>query len=404
MIEKLDETKRRHLLKIYDYGLIGSRTKRRRSKRALIIMEKGTEGFDERLYNDENPISDNDKDKSEQQLLQMTRQLVVPIEEMHQVAMHLDVKPHNFLYVPAVDVESGESEELLKLIDFDGAEPIPGKIRWGLWRKRLAHYKRADYRRVPKNPLYSPLYSSPESYRRKCSSKADMWSMGVIIFEIIFVKMVKKEFPDANEETLRLTIAKKLFDIVPVYSGKSTNLKAKWPKPKRFVYDLRWLISSVKTVKSILRIWLNFPRLAVLITNLLDVMPQRRMTAAGVLEYLAGKCYPTELFRTDYARDGTIFNKISFNKLSDMINEQQKRQCNSEEKCTEKWVKMGKMLAEVVKKRQKGIVNKSQEMLDNGDIKECATRHGEGEKKGKVINHSLISQNKTKTRSAKFKH
>ncbi|KAI3416289.1 hypothetical protein GPALN_005828 [Globodera pallida] len=229
-------------------------------------MEKGSDGFDQRLYNSDNLPG----------IETMIRQIVEPIKEMHQVGMHLDVKPQNFLFVPSGGAEMAEGEEkreeLLKLIDFDGAEQFPEKVGWLLWRRRLERRKRADYRKIPKIRLASPMYSSPESYR-------------------------------------------------------------------------------------------------MLHGNLLHIVPQKRMTAEGVLDYLDLKCYPAEM-SWSYAWTGLIFNKITFKKLAEMIIER-KRLC-THENCTRKWEQMRKMMEKVRKKRQ-AIVNESQQMSDS--VKHCATTH-----------------------------
>uniref|UniRef100_A0A183CDZ3 Protein kinase domain-containing protein n=1 Tax=Globodera pallida TaxID=36090 RepID=A0A183CDZ3_GLOPA len=184
--------------------------------------------------------------------------------------MHLDVKPQNFLFVPSGGAETAEGEEkreeLLKLIDFDGAEQFPEKVGWLLWRRRLERRKRADYRKIPKIRLASPMYSSPESYRmlHGTSSKADIWSLGMMIYEILLVKSEKN--PQQLNESFRLNITLKLLQTLAIYSGRSINLNAKLLIPKKFVYNLDWLNSSAEGIKRIFKFWIKSTRLAVLLT------------------------------------------------------------------------------------------------------------------------------------------
>uniref|UniRef100_A0A914HHA5 Protein kinase domain-containing protein n=1 Tax=Globodera rostochiensis TaxID=31243 RepID=A0A914HHA5_GLORO len=220
--------------------------------------------------------------------------------------------------------------------------------------------------------LASPMYSSPESYRmlHGTSSKADIWSLGIMIYEILLVKSERKaQQLNESTENFRLNITLKLLQALAIYSGRSINLNAKLLIPKKFVYDLRWLNSSAEGIKRIFKFWIKSTRLAVLLTNLLHIVPQKRMTAEGVLDYLDLKCYPAEM-SWSYAWTGIIFNKITFKKLAEMITEK-KRLC-VRENCTQKWEQMRKMMDKVRKKRQ-AIVNESQQMSES--VKHCATTY-----------------------------
>jgi len=99
---------------------------------------------------------------SEKDASKLVRQILLPVHHLHKLGIaHCDLKPENFLF------ESKKHNAKLKLIDFGMAKII----HWRKYSKRMNG---------------SPYYIAPEVLRGQYNESCDMWSIGVMIFIIVF--------------------------------------------------------------------------------------------------------------------------------------------------------------------------------------------------------------------------
>jgi len=124
-----------------------------------IVMEhcSGGELFD-RITSD----GVNSKDFNEAKASTIIRQIVSAVYHVHSLSVaHCDLKPENFIFT-----DKSEKAQL-KLIDFGMAKVVH-------WRK---YHRRMNG---------TPYYIAPEVLKGKYNEACDMWSIGVIMFIIIF--------------------------------------------------------------------------------------------------------------------------------------------------------------------------------------------------------------------------
>merc|ERR1719510_2822325 len=102
------------------------------------------------------------KDFNEKKASQVMRQIVASVHYLHTLGItHCDLKPENFIF------EDKDANSKLKLIDFGMAKIVH-------WRK---YHGRMNG---------TPYYIAPEVLRGHYNEACDMWSIGVIMFIIVF--------------------------------------------------------------------------------------------------------------------------------------------------------------------------------------------------------------------------
>jgi len=102
------------------------------------------------------------KDFSEEKASKIIGQIVSAVNHVHSLGIaHCDLKPENFIFTDKSD------EATIKLIDFGMAKIVH-------WRK---YHRRMNG---------TPYYIAPEVLKGHYNEACDMWSLGVIIFIIVF--------------------------------------------------------------------------------------------------------------------------------------------------------------------------------------------------------------------------
>ena len=103
-----------------------------------------------------------DQKFSEQKAANLFRQMTSALYYIHSLGIaHCDLKPENFIF------ETGEEESKILLIDFGMAKIV----QWRQYHKTING---------------TPYYIAPEVLSGKYNEACDMWSMGVILFVMVF--------------------------------------------------------------------------------------------------------------------------------------------------------------------------------------------------------------------------
>uniref|UniRef100_A0A183C2M1 Protein kinase domain-containing protein n=1 Tax=Globodera pallida TaxID=36090 RepID=A0A183C2M1_GLOPA len=312
--EGIEPTLRRHLVQMFDVGEL--KTPRESRMRVLAsVTELSNDGFHEWIYGMNTYFVDDDE------FVEQIRELAWPIREFHQMAMHLDVRPKSYVYV-----KEKRGKELLKLTNFGNSELTPE----GLKAKGGGNgRKRANYVKEPKTfHKFTPEYAGPELHvldedaKALISPKSDMWAFGIMLLELLILQnasFYQLRAEPENREELEARIQSRLLEISALYKGFAADNK-RGIVPIEFE-EYKWPYAFWDALYDILRIWRHFPRTALLITNLLDTNLVKRLTAKGVLDYLDGKCYPSEVEEQLSTGDIRLFNRITIGQFIEKIEE-----------------------------------------------------------------------------------
>uniref|UniRef100_A0A183BZ98 Protein kinase domain-containing protein n=1 Tax=Globodera pallida TaxID=36090 RepID=A0A183BZ98_GLOPA len=246
--------KRQYIVQLIDYGKIGW-------NKYLATMEMGGA---QTFYDCLKDGCFGDKSVEE-----LAREMVKPLKEIHQVAVHLDYKPSNLVYVMDINTQ----KRLLKLIDFDSAVPIPSVNIW---------QGRANICEQPSPyAMITPTYICPEFYKANLvSTKADMWAFGISVYELLLNQpMYRGVIEDVDSLIDNIAEIHRGFSIVKSEQFLIDFISDDWLEEPRYA----------EAIFHIIQIWTDFPQIALLVMNVLDTDIVTRMTAIGVLNYLDGK-------------------------------------------------------------------------------------------------------------------
>ncbi|KAL3093560.1 hypothetical protein niasHS_006200 [Heterodera schachtii] len=318
----VEKSKRKRIVEMIDYGEIGYF-----DKKQVIVMERG----DKSLSNELEKLKELDAET----LAKFGLDMALALRDFHQFAIHLDFKPDNLVYF--TDEASGQ--KILKLIDFDGSH----------WIDPTKDGEHADQTEEVEFGEVTPIrYKSPEQFREEklLSRKTDIWSFGVSLYEIMLLSKPKA------------ILHKILQNVLSLYRG-FTIIMDEERIGKQIVYDEHWLREYTHTIKDVLLFWDEYPRQMRLITNVLQLKPDKRLSAKGIVQYLKGKCELEEFLslKGNDARKIVIFNDLKMEKLKKLISNLYGQESN-----------LYTMLKNVIKKQQKELLAEK-EKLEKCDTK-----------------------------------
>uniref|UniRef100_A0A183BKF4 Protein kinase domain-containing protein n=1 Tax=Globodera pallida TaxID=36090 RepID=A0A183BKF4_GLOPA len=284
---------RRHIVQLFDAGY------EKATNLLIIVSELGDETLKERLYAENRTFL----------VEEMAMKIVVPLLELHPVAMHLDIKPCNYVFVKS-------DGDALKLIDFDGADLLLG----------FANVQQ-NQSKIPEVVAHTKQYMSPEQdehifkRRRELSVKADIWAIGIIIYEII-LQHKYYDYLFSKEEDLDVNSV--LYFIGNYYRGYQITGDEDNEAVQFDLLDfenVEWLLADkyYDTLAHILRVAADYPLLFHLI------IPAQRMSARGIVDFLNKKCIPTTSQRINNVPSLPFFQNVTVGRLR-IIFEAQKDQ------------------------------------------------------------------------------
>ncbi|KAL3071106.1 hypothetical protein niasHS_015848 [Heterodera schachtii] len=242
--EKFEKEQRKHLVEIIDTGYTTPYME------GIVIMELGDESLQQRLKSGRPPaLGGNDRD-----LMSAIEKMAQPLVEFHEIAIHMDVNPRNYLYV------SENGHLLLKLIDFEGSQLLRGNLDKNECVPIGEH-------------AFTPEYTGPEYYGehgREISTKFDIWSLGIIVFEILLGHLRAEQGKGPMEED---DLKAMLFAIGNLFLGFTRNNPFGSPGEfKNMPIDYsksEWFERNTNAMETVLQLWQKFPKTALLVT----VMP-----------------------------------------------------------------------------------------------------------------------------------
>uniref|UniRef100_A0A914I2Q3 Protein kinase domain-containing protein n=1 Tax=Globodera rostochiensis TaxID=31243 RepID=A0A914I2Q3_GLORO len=356
----LPREKRWHIIEMIDAGIrldVGD------AVQGILIMEFGSLNFSDMIY--ESALGFND----DENVSQMLKGIVIALNEFHQIAMHLDVKPDNFLLVRnEIEIQKflvtkeRITTDLWKIADFNGAQLLQSSPEEN--GQKIA----ANFHNWPEIRINSALYNSPEYFTCEIvSQKTDIWSVGIIIHELLLAhRFYAQRHFNANPQ--KSEIYAQLEAIADLFRGFSIKLNK---NPKQFAINKQikyfsdkksWLTRYYDALTHILHIWSEFPKTAVLIGNLLGPNRTFRMTTNGILDYIGGRCVPAEIKQAQNVRQFAMFNHILVGEFEQMLDawrieleqrsgdEHQQQQRQEEHQKVEN---LEKLMKTAIKKQQK---------------------------------------------------
>ncbi|KAF7631155.1 Protein kinase domain-containing protein [Meloidogyne graminicola] len=240
--EKFENQKSpKHIIGMYDGGSIikihGDRDEEQIYS-YIIIMELGTETFQDKMIS----IAKNYIEKDEEKLMNTLMDPAHVLSRIHQVAIHMDFKPKNMVYVPS------QNGDILKAIDFGGSLLLNGQ-RPSMWNDKISNVEgniniKNKTNVEQKNNIVEKItctrqYLPPELDNRylieqsnlnniaikklNASTKSDVWMFGIMCCELfLYIKYISIE---KNIECLKKTINKKLLRINDLYKWKNELLE-----------------------------------------------------------------------------------------------------------------------------------------------------------------------------------
>uniref|UniRef100_A0A183CGW1 Protein kinase domain-containing protein n=1 Tax=Globodera pallida TaxID=36090 RepID=A0A183CGW1_GLOPA len=220
-------------------------------------------------------------------------EIIKPLEELHKVAIHLDFKPANLLiFYKKKQQKFGifsvkKLERSFKLIGLDGAFFFRGRRIGKINDGEIENHS---------FPV-SARYSAPEYLNDEISTKSDIWSAALVIYEMLLVNY-------SNAKLTLNNIKKNVDKIAELYRGFAITNKTSETGSSNLVGIMKdsaelleigsqsWWLRYGEVIHNILNVQLNAPEIAFLLTNMLNNDPTKRLSAREILEFLDGQCVP----------------------------------------------------------------------------------------------------------------
>uniref|UniRef100_A0A914HLN3 Protein kinase domain-containing protein n=1 Tax=Globodera rostochiensis TaxID=31243 RepID=A0A914HLN3_GLORO len=234
-------------------------------------------------------------------ILNLIKEIMKPLEELHKVAIHLDFKPANLLiFYKKKQQKFGifsakKTEPNFKLIGLDGAFFFKGRRIGKICDEEIENHRFS----------VSARYAAPEYLNNEISPKSDIWSAGLVIYEMLLVnysnaKLTLFSRPLENINNIKESVDK----IAELYRGFAITNKTGGTGSSNLVGIMRdsaelheigsqsWWLRYGEVIHNILNVQLNAPEIAFLLTNMLNNEPTKRLSAHEILEFLDGHCVP----------------------------------------------------------------------------------------------------------------
>ncbi|KAI3417973.1 hypothetical protein GPALN_010570 [Globodera pallida] len=304
--QEIEESKRKHIIGMIDYGTSSSRPLEFENSYSVLVTELGQTNLHDYLTtNRQNEIyMDNTK------INELISEMAQCLKEMHQVAVHLDFKPKNLVYVPT---GPNATSRVLKLIDFDRAVIIPRNCE--VCHEIEEEMVATDLFFEIDNLLNIGKYSSPETFvdNKKLSVKTDIWSFGISLYEVILLAK--------NGYIKKLENISKILDLIAsLHRGFLVDEKG-FKKQEINYNDNNWLQNNAdfkEALIKILKVWKDRPKIALIIMSTLQVNSLDRITAIGIVDFLNDRCKP-DIVKVETAENLQIFPNLTLGNLSEQI-------------------------------------------------------------------------------------
>nr|CAD2195711.1 unnamed protein product [Meloidogyne enterolobii] len=258
----------------------------------IIIMELGEENFYKTMIKD---FEENAKSFYKFNENALMKKLIEPIKvliQIHKVAIHMDFKPQNLLF------EKGKNS-ILKAIDFGGSVLL--KDNNGNKRNKI----------IIKNATSSPYFLPPEinrqylhsiidkikessnenkySFERKfidindniiliASTKTDSWEFGIMILQMILLNDTAINY--VGNSNWKKEIVETLSKINNFYTNSEEWIEGGKEQMELFNSE----------IKLLLEIRIKYPILFLLLSALMNKLPEERLSAEGIRNFLKLKC------------------------------------------------------------------------------------------------------------------
>ncbi|KAL7075536.1 hypothetical protein ACQ4LE_005301 [Meloidogyne hapla] len=159
--EKLANKRPDHIIYMYDGGPIVKihDTEKEQAFDYAIILELGNETFRNKILSIASTYVEKDEEiinyvKRDEEIINILSEAAEVLKQIHEVVIHMDLKPTNLLYVS--DSNSKGKEERLKAIDFSGSILLNGQ-RPSLWNDKISVNSKIN------NLKYERTYSHPSN-------------------------------------------------------------------------------------------------------------------------------------------------------------------------------------------------------------------------------------------------
>ncbi|KAL3071516.1 hypothetical protein niasHT_031880 [Heterodera trifolii] len=294
----------------------------------------------------------------------------MPLADLHRVAVHLRFNPENLL-VPNKNTSvrrlfSKVESTPLKLIGLEGAF----SLEMGRNIEKINDDEIEGHHHFSQTA--NGRYMAPEYLDKKISTKLDIWSAGIVIYELLLVNYFYQNSifeKITNPQKKKKTTKEQIDKIAEFYRGflitdqpgtssecngaqigLMKNNTAELPN----VGSAQWWNRYREVVQIILELWCqqNMPEIVFLLTNILGADPTKRMSATEILDFLEGKCAP----KIENVDKMSFFGTADADFLSRSIEMEIQRTSFFDEKRREILKSMRSML-EKVKKHQKELLS-----------------------------------------------